>query len=517
MKLNKKIKHLKKGIKHDLNETREYIKEPKHIQFLKILAVIIALGIVIFLTCNNLLISKEFNYFYDIGGEENYFSSEGRFSEGVIEDGINYVSLKHGLVYFNIPITKGSEDISVLTKIRNNFPEEQQKINLGAKDEKEWHYHYNQIYSFPLNNITYLGNMENIYRINQNLELLTLEKLKQTENVIIATDDKFESISNSPKDYENKETLINASLRGANTFYIYIEGGLNLEVKKQDINWYEGEDELIISLYDLDNNLIKNVIIGDDGIIDVNKGQAIIQTGKLNVFNLNGVYKLEFSNFDGIIREIKINTNKIVSNKLFLADNKIYNEIETKESQIYTELNKDSEIELFTYHDLWTQNVIYNNESFEFNKTKGKMYLTLSEGENVLSFPENDLIISGPTYFAFSKENYFKPFKQIVIPVPNDIEYLKNNVDYLITDYNHPIEERDWLITETSFNIKEDELYINEGKLSMVFNAPHLENDQYANYTIPIDWINITVYKPGMIERIKEGETFLEALKGVMS
>ena len=55
-----------KKIKWDVKEAIEHIKEPKHIKILKILVIIIALGVIGFLIYNNFLVSKEFNYFYDI-------------------------------------------------------------------------------------------------------------------------------------------------------------------------------------------------------------------------------------------------------------------------------------------------------------------------------------------------------------------------------------------------------------------------------------------------------------------
>jgi hypothetical protein len=59
----------------------------------------------------------------------------------------------------------------------------------------------------------------------------------------------------------------------------------------------------------------------------------------------------------------------------------------------------------------------------------------------------------------------------------------------------------DWIIIETTFNAKENNItLINKGQLSLLINAPHLGKNETKNYTIPIDWINITVYKPGLLK-----------------
>lgn len=61
---------------------------------------------------------------------------------------------------------------------------------------------------------------------------------------------------------------------------------------------------------------------------------------------------------------------------------------------------------------------------------------------------------------------------------------------------NTTVKDGEWVVSETEFDLKD--LYVKDGKLNMVFYTPHLNQEQYANYTIPVDWINITVHKPGV-------------------
>ena len=65
--------------------------------------------------------------------------------------------------------------------------------------------------------------------------------------------------------------------------------------------------------------------------------------------------------------------------------------------------------------------------------------------------------------------------------------------------YTQTENNNDWKIISTTFNIEEENLKIRNGKLSFVFNTPHLAQEEYKNYTIPIDYINITIYKPGLL------------------
>lgn len=498
-----------KTIKKEAEEVAHFIKEPKHIRILKILVIIAVLGIILYLITVNFLISRDFNYFYDIGSAEDakkpYLTPLNRISDIFDDSGADYRNLISPLVYFDVLIPRGAESVRIEARIKDNFPENS-VMSLGAKDQEVWHYNYHSIYNPALNHLSEFPKKENVYLVNPNLYLLTPEELKYERDIVVATDKLYTPLTNTIADYQEKETIINTSLRGGHTAYIYAAGDLNLEIKKQDINWYEGSDELEISLYDANNNLIANTTIADDGETGVkNKKTAQVQEGVLQATNLKeGVYKLEFKDFDGLIREIKINTNKIVFDKVFLADNSIYN-VDTKPSKIYLKSNRDEQLDLITYHAAGIQKIDYIKEGkknvFDFYQEDAPLYMNLTKGDYEFTIPQNDIIFSGMPYFAFSKENYFEPFKQKVISIKNDFEWLKNNVDYIVTDYKPPELNEGWLIAETEFDIEKDGLFVKDNKLSVVFNIPHLSKEPYLEYTIPIDWINITVHKSGLFEK----------------
>ena len=500
---NKIISEIEKEAVKVEKEIVNYIEEPKHIRILKILAILIPIIIILYLVYANFIVNKDFNYFYDIGSLSDsktpYLTPISRVSD-IQNDSISYRNLTSGLVYFTVNLPRGSESLSIESRFKDTFPNNS-AISLGAKDKAEWHYIYKPIFYSSLSNLYNLYKIDNIYLLNEELDLLPVEELLNQEGIVIASDSEISPIPNKIEDWQGN-TIINTSLRGGHTFYIYISGNLNLSVKKQDINWYNNSDELNIYLYDSDENLIANTTIPDDGITDIKSKQtAEIQQGNLQASNLKeGVYKLVFTDFDGLIREIKINTKRIVATSVFLADSQVYH-IETKKSKVYTELIKDSEIKFLTYHQEGIQNLTYDNLTFNFYQEDSPLYLSLKKGNHTFEIPKNDLIVSYPGYLSFSKESYFEPFKQRIIKPEYSLEWLRNNADYFISDYNSPTEDNNWQISQTEFNIKEDNLFTSNNQISMLFNIPHLSQEGNLNYTIPIDWINITVHKPGLFEK----------------
>lgn len=319
-KERERVKEIKKTIKEKIPETSV---EKKHIgipNFIKLLIVLIPLILIGYVVYTNFLASHDFNSLYDIGSSEDakksYLSPANRISDiSNSSETETYRNLTSGLVYFNVPIPTGSNKINVEVKFKDNFPSGT-SISIGAKDKEEWHYSYKNIYNPMLDNLKefdYSGTLTRFYRINNNLPLVD-DISKIPDNSIVASNLNLKPILNN-QDYDIKPLIVSTGLRGGHIFYIYLKDSLDLKVKKQDLNWYDNADEMTINLYDLDGNLIANTTILDDGITIVDKAIAKIQEGQLTVGNLSkGVYKLEFTNFDGLIREFSLNTNKIITN-----------------------------------------------------------------------------------------------------------------------------------------------------------------------------------------------------------
>jgi hypothetical protein len=453
---------------------------------------------------------KNFNYLYEIGSnEDNYLSPAERISEQINNTELNYRNLIDQLVYFDIPTIKGTDKINLEIKFKDNFPDNS-KFLLGAKDQEEWHYKSTVIYDKTIEDLMLkypysqkdnlklfkLNSYSPDYTINDFETNPPLVKLSTSENITIP---EFKI-----KDYQPESFAIDTALRGTLTFYIYAKDYFNVEVWKRDLNMYENEDELNISLYDLDNNFIASEIIEDDGEDDKasDKNNTDIQKEELEAFGLKeGVYKLELKNNDDmLITKIKLNQNKIVlKNTLFLAQSGAYFNNFEEDSRIYFKTQKPLLLTAQTWHDYALQTIYIDDQKLKIKEVNEKFTLDLKPSDNfyILKSEINDIKITGPEFFSFTEDSWFDPFEGKNVQYKNNLEYLEKNADYVLVDYVSPINKDGWKIASLSLDIEEDNLYIKDDKLSMLFNVGHLNKNETKQNQIPIDWINITVHKKG--------------------
>jgi hypothetical protein len=103
-------------------------------------------------------------------------------------------------------------------------------------------------------------------------------------------------------------------------------------------------------------------------------------------------------------------------------------------------------------------------------------------------------IISGADSISISmnfKDNIPKN-NQVQIGVRTAEEWKYNSTRVF---YQNRSETQNWIIGQANFTIKD--LYIQNGKLSVLINIPHLNKNVTMNQTVAIDWINVTVKKNG--------------------
>lgn len=410
------------------------------------------------------------------------------------------------LVYFTTVFPFDFDSASVKIYYKNTDPN--QTIALGYQSNKDWKYEFRNIDIPALNKLDWIRN---------GYETVLYQRVQRYKSVddflnnppydgIIGTYEYETEIGNknsiSVTSYSPKKgnTLINVPLRGSHTLYAYLKNEpFTMKIDKQDLNWYQGADEMTIKIFK-DKDLVYETIAPDDGIADASK--KVVSPITVNINNPSkklpepGVYKIVIeANPDTIIKSISTNLHKIVfANKIFPVNNKlIYNKItpNTFPTTVYT---NTLAISANTNHIHGLQDILVDNQVLGLHTIKTPKYLIPNDTESKLVIPQNDVLLNGfMGYFAFDKDQFFLPSKYFVMPIRdiNDI----NIVDYIITDYIPASEESGWTVTEQYFDLKK--AYVNENKLSWVIKAPGLQENS-RNFIIKD--IQITYHKKSWLK-----------------
>ena len=326
------------------------------------------------------------------------------------------------------------------------------------------------------------------------------------------TEDSLFLTTSSSNREENGNLLVTTALRGGHTFWTYVtNGALELEVTKQDLNAYEGADELKIEVYSLDGAPEGSTIIPDDG----QSGQlGPLQSESLGMQDLEpGAYRIELKGgSDLLIRGIEINQEKlVVEGRVYLVGiNTGYFEggLPFDPVSLYRKNFRGSELEFFTSHNYGFQQMAIRGYGFytevDVNTVDTWFGSSMEPGSYHLIAPRQDIIIKFDGYLSFTPDSFFLPKRCGVVGLEYDLSWARENVDYMIIDYKDyvaPVEDDGWLVAQASWKI--EDLFIEDNKLSFCFSVPHLSQTEGQEKTIPIDWIEITVKALPIWERLR--------------
>jgi len=423
----------------------------------------------------------------DSVGEARLTGPFERISDTSIMHGITYRNLTSDLVYFELeyPFSSRVSEVEVSIRFKDTLLEND-GIYLGAKNNKEWSYDWNIIYGKFLENVT-IHNMI----LRENTTTFYLQNIPQGS--LVATDINFiKSKENILDDIYNRTLIINHFLRGSHTAYIYVKDKINLNVTKRDLNWYEGEDVLKVSIFK-GENLVKNMTILDDGIKNNNKELGLAQTASLFISDLKeGVYKIFFeSNDDLFIERIVVYpANFVVYGRVYSIGNNssIYFGTES-ESRLYFSVLKKRNFRFKTLHDNTFQNLTANNISIEINNRDMWFETEFNNGFYELVIPKSNVIVEGNVFFSFTKNSYFFPFEYIITDIDNknvkDADLICSNVKF--DRYGK------WIVGITKWDV--GVFYNKFNKIFFAIKAPFLQNDR----TLPVDKIKIKVIKKPLV------------------
>ena len=295
-----------------------------------------------------------------------------------------------------------------------------------------------------LNNILVFPNMENYTKLREydsviyyrnDLENYTYD-LVDAEDVstflalnfpgsVVYSDYSIEMEEPVVSDYKKEDTILDNKFRDNLKLAVYGED-LNISFKKQDLNWYTGEDEVSVIVRDLGGNILQNITYGDDGNILNNSVLGEEYEFGFSLENPRGVYFISFEKDknnrapDYTLNDISINSNKI----LILGDF-----IPTEAISLYVKNYLPKDIGFYYWHGGKDQDI----EIYEGNKTilpltkedfEKWVYSDFEPGERTFNITKGYVKIRTIKPLSINKEGWFN------LPILNQERI--DNPDFII-------------------------------------------------------------------------------------
>ena len=446
------------------------------------------------------------SYFIDIGGLNDTLGNARltgpmeRVSERMIYSvngtNVTYRELNSSLIYLQIndPSINDRSRVRIAIRFKDEFPLGY-NFKIGCRNSTEWSYDWRTVYN-PLHSqvdsafLEIGNNTEYVIYSTRNVNFTNINVNEffhdPPENSVIATEGEmginvFPDSVNSEKD----NVFVNRTLRGDHIFYTFVDGGpFKLSLKKQDLNLYNGEDELKIMLYDQNGIVIANSSIPDDGDATNSSAKGASQTINISLPEIEeGTYKIVLESADDLtIRDINVTSgNLVVKDTVFSVSPCI----------LYTRHLEGGYLDLITHYRSGLQDVKIRDTTVPIKEKNIKTRVLIQPSNKTydITCPAGNLKVFSSAFFSFTEGSYFEPIRCKVILLNNDPDQIKNEkVDYIvIKNLDNERDADGWVIANATWNL--DELYLVENTLNIVLNAEHLANRKEM---IPVDWVEIS-------------------------
>lgn len=231
------------------------------------------------------------------------------------------------------------------------------------------------------------------------LEIMDLEKTYYFRNAA------FVNSVNADVDYAPDYTIIDAVVRGSQSYYAYLGDGLDVAFVKDDKNNYKGEDAYELSIYDMDDRLVFQKVIDDDDS-GKNSSADIPQDIRVKADLSDGLYRIEL-NFimgnntypDSYLTDVRFNTNKVVlADRIRLVDPyRLYSGIEQQISMQYG-------------HDTKQVVTFIGNTNFKLDMNEKRLYEVTVNPGTTMDIARGDMIVYAE-FLSSSQESFFYPFR----------------------------------------------------------------------------------------------------------
>lgn len=426
--------------------------------------------------------------------------SDQRWAEKLTKNGENPAVLEDVTSSFLLKVPEGYSSLGISAKFINSYNSVFQlavKTNEGTMSRNIRSLDYKPLNDFPW---PYIREGEiTLYQKHNGYETLQefFDNPPLDSTIAFYEFSDLDRIQREPavlSDYKPSKKLQNIghTLRGSHTLYTYIKNEeLYFEFEKQDINWVEGKDVLIVDVTNAESLFTQTV--PDDGIVDDSGQVENIQKIKIRIPDLpEGVYRivLKQPGGDALIKNIKTRQHKLVfASKIYLADSDLYENVSPKPATIYS---KGARLTAITREEFSTQELIINDQTKLTLDEAGKPYsIDLPLGLHEIFTPKSNVQLTD-NYFAFSKEAYFEPFKPSLYPYNPEMDL--ESFDYLITSYTPPVNEDGWLVSNQSFDLSKIEIADRLVPVSLII--PEIYRAETDEERVIVDYLDIELTRP---------------------
>lgn len=307
------------------------------------------------------------------------------------------------------------------------------------------------------------------------------------------------------------------TVRGNHKFWTYVQDGiLQLNLTKQDLNWYNDEDSLNVTITDVQGTEVGRFVIGGDGDAKNTSKAGPSQSAEIEIDNLTtGSYRIALTGSgDYLIQEIRVNQPKFVAETLFLIGNHpccVKAPPQDNGLNVYYDSLRPGNLDAITGHKnaLQTIDIVSPGATdpvgkLVLNETNKKVSTERPRREPVcLNVPLQDVTLTGPGYFSFSPDSFFFPYLYDVVPWKNDPEYLKANADYIILpniDYTPPTKGEDDKL-HWSHTWKASELDLKDGKVKLFLQITNFNKKGFENRTVELHSVTVTFHPKPIAEQ----------------
>lgn len=302
--------------------------------------------------------------------------------------------------------------------------------------------------------------------------------------------------------------VIERQLRGSHTFLTYVKDEtLHADLTFVDLNATEDVDMVTVDVYNLDNELLLQQTLADDGVIDDSNTVSSFQTLTLDLPGLTeGVYSIVVTGTnDTVVTRISTLQHQFVAKGHVSVMNSaasatILSGTDTAPTTLWYSANK---VVARARNTESVQTISIDQDQLSLTKIQSPHVWVRSDTAtapfHTIVTPKNDVTLDGKGVFGFTEESYFNPNGPIV-PM-DDATQLEELDAILFTDYATPdgADEKGNAIKTQSIALSLTGVQGDRKHLQFLVSAPGIA---YNHATIRFHSVQFIFHREALLKRL---------------